>query len=136
MQRTLIAMVAFALAAGGALAQQQEQGGSLTDKARQAAHAIGEKTKEVAGKVMNKAEETARSDQAPLSGPERMQKQADADYKSAKAQCEMKQGQQKTICGKEATAAHAQAEVQVEKAKAMGAGPSTGKNTSQSSSSK
>ena len=49
-----------------------------------------------------------------------MQKQADADYKSAKAQCETKSGQQKTLCEKEAKAAHAQAEVQVEKQKAMG----------------
>ena len=54
-----------------------------------------------------------------------MQKQADADYKSAKAQCDTKQGQQKTLCEKEAALSHAQAEVAVEKAKTMGAGSST-----------
>ncbi len=61
-----------------------------------------------------------------------MQKQADADYKSAKAQCDVKQGQQKTLCEKEAKAAHAQAELQVEKQKAMGA---SGGGSQQSSSS-
>jgi hypothetical protein len=63
------------------------------------------------------------------------QKQADADYKSAKAQCGTKKGQEKTVCEKEATAKHAQAEVDVEKQKmSMGAGKSQG--GSQQSSSK
>lgn len=140
MQRTLVAIgCVLAVSAGSALAQQQQDhssGGDLTEKARQAAQALGEKTRELAGKVKNKTEDqTAQSGKTAPSGPERMQKQADADYKSAKAQCEVKEGQQRTICEKEATAAHAQAEVQVEKAKAMGAGPSTSKSSSQASSS-
>jgi preprotein translocase subunit SecG len=60
---------------------------------------------------------------------QQMQKQADADYKSAKAQCDTREGQQKTLCEKQAKADHAQAELEVEKAKAsqqqMGAGKST-----------
>lgn len=140
MQRTLVAIgCVLAVSAGSALAQQQQDhssGGDLTEKARQAAQALGEKTRELAGKVKNKTDDqTAQSGKTAPSGPERMQKQADADYKSAKAQCEVKEGQQRTICEKEATAAHAQAEVQVEKAKAMGAGPSTSKSSSQASSS-
>ena len=139
MQRTLVAIgCVLAVSAGSALAQQQQpSGGDLTERARQAAQAIGEKTKELAGKVKNKSDDqTAQSGKTAPSGPERMQKQADADYKSAKAQCEVKEGQQRTLCEKEATAAHAQAEVQVEKAKAaMGAGPSTTKSTSHSQSS-
>ncbi len=139
MQRTLVAIgCVLAVSAGSALAQQQQDhssGGDLTDKAKQAAQALGEKTKELAGKVRNKTDDhTAQSGKTAPSGPERMQKQADADYKSAKAQCEVKEGQQRTICEKEATAAHAQAEVQVEKAKAMGAGPSTARSASQTSS--
>ena len=138
MQRTLVAIgCVLAVSAGSALAQQQQSsGGDLTERAKQAAQAIGEKTKELAGKVKNKTDDqTAQSGKTAPSGPERMQKQADADYKSAKAQCEVKEGQQRTICEKEATAAHAQAEVQVEKAKAMGAGPSTAKSSSHSQSS-
>lgn len=140
MQRTLVAIgCVLAVSAGSALAQQQQDhssGGDLTERAKQAAQALGEKTKELAGKVRNKTDDqTAQSGKTAPSGPERMQKQADADYKSAKAQCEVKEGQQRTLCEKEAAAAHAQAEVQVEKAKAMGAGPSTTKSTSHSQSS-
>ena len=127
--------------------RRSSSGGSFTEKAKQAAQTIEEKTKETAEKVWDKAKsetsQTAQSGQSSGSsgsggsagGTEQMQKQADADYKSAKAQCDTKSGQQKTICEKEATAAHAQAEVQVEKAKAttMGAGPST-QNSSRSSS--
>jgi hypothetical protein len=180
MQRTLIAVgCALAVTAGSSFAQQQPQptpgstgsasnnpsGGSITDRARQAAQTIGDKTREAAEKAKDKAQETAQkakadsdqksaqSGQSSPSGqdtqamgasgsqkggandPQQMQKQADADYKSAKAQCEpMQQKSQKNLCEKQATAAHANAEVEIEKARAategskssaMGAGKST-----------
>ena len=146
MKRTLVTLsCVLSLAAGSAVAQQQQQssGESLGDKAKRAAQAVGEKTKETTGKVLDKVEQTAKPAPGAQSGqggtnsmgasgssgsapndPQQMQKQADADLKSAKAQCETKQGQQKTICEKEAVAAHAQAEVAIEKAKVMGAGSS------------
>ena len=140
MHRTLVILsTALTLAATSALAQQPSSGESLTDKAKQAAQAVGEKTRETAGKAMDKVEQAAQPSEGGQSGQSSqasssartasMQKQADADYKSAQAQCDTKEGQQKTLCEKEARAAHAQAELQVEKAKAMGAGPSQQQRT-------
>jgi len=161
MQRTLVALsCALALAGGTAFAQQQQQqssgssasgsnssGGSLTDKAKQAAQTIGEKTKETAEKAKDKVAQSTQGGQSGQSGqsgkqtqsmgasgssgssandPKQMQKQADADYKSAKAQCEpMQQKAQKTLCEKQATAAHANAEVDIEKAKVAAQGSNT-----------
>jgi len=148
MQRTLVALgCTLALAAGSAMAQQSGSGenasGSLGDRARQAAQTLGEKAKEAAEKAKTKVEETtdkskAGTDQSAQSSqgttamgssgtdPQQMQRQADADYKSAKAQCEpIQQPSQKTICEKEATAAHANAEVRIEKAKVAAQGSAT-----------
>jgi hypothetical protein len=121
---------ALALSGASALAQQQDSGTSLTDKAKQAAQSLEEKAREAAGKTKDKTQGTTAE-----SGPDQMQKQADADLKSAKAQCEpIQQKSRKTLCEKQATAAHANAEVEIQKARiaaeggstsAMGAGKST-----------
>jgi hypothetical protein len=125
-------------------------GGSLTDKAKQAAQTIGEKTKEAAEKAKDKVTQGGQSGQSGQSGqpgkqaqamgasgsggssansandPKQMQKQADADFKSAKAQCEpIQQKSQKTLCEKQAIAAHANAEVDIEKAKVAAQGGNT-----------
>jgi hypothetical protein len=146
---------------GTSPAGSNSSGTSLTDKAKQAAQTVGEKTKQAAEKVKDKTQETAQkaksnSDQTAQSGGQdtkamgasgssgssgsandplaQRQKQADADLKSAKAQCEpIQQKAQKTLCEKKATAAHANAEVQIEQARvaqsgntsAMGAGKSS-----------
>jgi hypothetical protein len=154
MQRTFVAIgCALALAAGSTLAQQQQQspsagsaannspGPSITEKAKEAAHAIGEKTKEAAEKVKEKAHETAQkakssSDdktaqssqpgQPGASRADQMQKQADDQYKSARAKCEpIQQKAQKTLCEKQATAAHANAEVDIAKANVAAEGGKT-----------
>jgi hypothetical protein len=159
MHRTFVALgCALALAGGSALAQQQNSGasssgsnnssgGSFTDKAKQAAQTIGEKTKEAAEKAKDKVAQSSQGGQSGQSGqsskqsqsmgasgssgssandPKQMQKQADADFKSAKAQCEpIQQKSQKTLCEKQATAAHANAEVDIEKAKATAQGGNT-----------
>jgi hypothetical protein len=128
-------------------------GGSLTDKAKQAAQTIGEKTKEAAEKAKDKVTQSTQGGQSGKSGqsgqsgkqaqamgasgsggssansandPKQMQKQADADFKSAKAQCEpIQQKSQKTLCEKQAIAAHANAEVDIEKAKVAAQGGNT-----------
>ncbi len=148
MQRTLVVLgCALTFIAGSALAQQQNAGGSsggandsggasLTDKARQAAQTIGEKTKEAAGKVRDMAQEAAQKakaggdqntgqrGQSPQS--ERMQKQADADFKSAKAKCDSVQAQaQRTVCEKRAAVTHANAELRIAKADAAAEGGKT-----------
>lgn len=163
MRRTLVSLGCALAFAGSALAQQPStspspsdnaSGGSLTERARQAAQDLGEKGKQAAETARDKAQETAGKakagmQQATQSGqsgqpaqgtqsmgasgsaaggkdPQQMQKQADADYKSAKAQCEpIAQQAQKTLCEKQATAAHAAAEVEVEKAKMAAQGGGT-----------
>ncbi|MBA2674691.1 hypothetical protein [Ramlibacter sp.] len=137
MKRTLVAFgCAFALL-GGTQAQQQPGGGSLADKAKQAAQTLGEKTREAAEKVKNATQNAkATADQKTTEsggdggGPEtqRMQRQADANYKSASARCRpIEQRAQKTLCEKQATAAHANAEVAIAKAnlRARGQGGNT-----------
>ena len=129
----------LSLAGGSALAQQQPQqqgsGASLTDKAKQVAQDIGEKTREAAEAVKEKVQATgdkAKTDpsseggQASAKGSERMQKQADAEFKSAKAKCDaIRQDAQKTLCEKQAAAAHANAEVRIAKANVEGQSGST-----------
>jgi hypothetical protein len=156
MQRTLVVLgCALCLAGGSALAQQQQQsdnasGASITDKAKHAAQILEEKAKHAAAVVKEKAQETAhkakevaddktaqsgQGEQGGTSATQQMQKKADADYKSAKDKCEpMQQKAQKTLCEKQAAAAHANAEVDIAKASVaaeggttnrMGAGKST-----------
>lgn len=119
MPRTLVALCcALALAGGSALAQQpSSDGASLTDKAKSAARALGEKTKEAAEKVKSAVDQQAARTGGAARDPRQMQQEADAEYKSAKARCQgMQQKLQKTLCEKEAAAAHAEAEVEVAKA--------------------
>jgi hypothetical protein len=155
MQRTPIALIcALAFAAGGAFAQQAAHKDTSTDtmaeKARHAAQTIGEKAKEAAGKVKEMAHEAAEKSKAATDNKtadagdgevsdkvRQMQKQADADLKTAKAKCDaIEPRAQKTVCEKQAEAAHANAEVRIAKANAaahagktstMGAGKSAQK---------
>lgn len=127
-------------------------GGTVTERARAAAEKIGDKTREAAGKAKDKAQDTAQkakadtdqkaaasgsssgskdtqamgaSGNAGSSKAEQLQKKADADHKTAKARCDSLQASQKTLCEKQADAAHANAEVQVEKARLSAQGGST-----------
>jgi hypothetical protein len=134
MQRTLVAFgLGLTLAIGSAFAQQQSSGPTMTEKAKDAAQAIGERAKEAMDKVKDMAQEAAEKSKADddqkaarsgksdaqLSKLERMQKQADADFKSAKAKCDAIEPRvQKTVCEKEAAAAHANAELRIAKADA------------------
>ena len=76
MRRTLVTItsLAFALAAGGALAQQQQgpggnaSGPTVTEKIKEAAHAAVEKTKEVAEEIKDKATEKSRESKAEGQG--------------------------------------------------------------------
>jgi hypothetical protein len=129
MHRTFLTLsCVLALASGSALAQQQSTGAgstgsSITEKAKEAAHALEEKTKEVVATVKEKAESTTHSGSAAT---EQMQKQADANYKSAKARCEpMLQKAEKILCEKQAAAAHANAEVDIAKANLAAEGGKT-----------
>ncbi|HEX2547984.1 MAG TPA: hypothetical protein VHL79_24075 [Ramlibacter sp.] len=160
MQRTLVGLAcALALAAGSAMAQQQPGGGiglpptdnpsgaSITERARQAAQALGEKTRKAAATAMEKAQEAAQKaksvaeDRSAPSGAgtrtmgaaaaggsmspalREKQKRADADYKSAKDKCEaIQQPAQKNLCEKQAAAAHANAEVAIAKAQVQADG--------------
>jgi hypothetical protein len=134
MQRTFVALgLGLTLAMGSAFAQQQGSGPTMTDKAKEAAQAIGEKARDAMDKVKEAAqdaadkskaddnEKAARSGQgdAPNSKIERMQKQADAELKAAKAKCDSIEPRvQKTVCEKQAAAVHANAELRIAKAHA------------------
>jgi hypothetical protein len=143
MKRTLFALgCALALAGGSAFAQQQgsgprpagdTSGPTLTEKAREAAETIGEKTKAAVEKVKDMAQESARKSKAgddqkaARSGPgdaqrsriERMQAKADADFRLARSKCEpIEPRAQKTVCEKQAAAAHASAELRIAQAEA------------------
>jgi hypothetical protein len=142
MKSTLLTLAcALALAGGSAFAQQQNSkpaadpsGPTLTEKAKDAAETIGEKTKAAVEKVKDMAEESARKSKADndqraasRSGPsdagrskiEQMQAKADADYKLAKAKCDpIEPRAQKTVCEKQAAAAHANAELRIAQAEA------------------
>ena len=141
MKRTLVTLAcALALAGGSATAQQQNSkpaadpsGPTLTEKAKDAAEIIGEKTKAAVEKVKDMAEESARKSKADgdqrsagagtsdagRSRIEQMQAKADADYKLAKSKCDpIEPRAQKTVCEKQAAAAHANAELRIAQAEA------------------
>ena len=127
MKRTLIALgCGLVLAIGTASAQQ---GPTMTEKAKEAAQNIGEKAKDAMEKVKDMAQESARKSKAdddrkaaspaPSGRIERMQKQADADFKSAMAKCDpIEPRVQRTVCEKQAAVAHANAELRIAKADA------------------
>jgi hypothetical protein len=134
MQRNLIALgLGFTLAMGSALAQQQNSGPTMTEKAKEAAQTIGEKAKEAVDKVKDMAQESAQKskkesdeksaradgDPALSAKIDKMQKQADADFKAAKAKCDsLEPRAQKTVCEKQAAVVHANAELRIAKAEA------------------
>ena len=135
MQRTLIALACgLALAAGGAFAQQTKPandppGPTLSEKAKEAAETIGEKTKAAVEKMKDLAhesaqkskagDESAKADDVRSSKIEQMQERADADLKAAKAKCDgVEPRAQKTVCEKQAAVAHANAELRIAKAHA------------------
>ena len=139
MQRTLVALgCGLTLVIGSAFAQQQhpapkaahDSGPTLSEKAKDAAHTIGEKAKEAVDKVKDMAHEAAeksKSDDGPSiaqsSKADRMQKQAEADFKVARAKCDAVEPRlQKTICEKQAAVMHANAELRIAKAEAAAAG--------------
>ena len=145
MQRTLVTLgCVLALAGGSALAQQHSQhnsnssessGGSFTEKAKEAAHAIGEKAKEATEKMKDKTASATKGGSSDSPQARQMQEKADANYKSAKAKCDSIEGRaEKNLCEKQAAAAHAADEVTIARAelkaqggsssdtKAMGAG--------------
>lgn len=162
MKITLAALGCTLVLTGAAAFAQQQQpqnsgtsgsasstGPTFTDKVKQAAQTVGEKTKETAQKIKEKAQQTAQkantSDDAgqntkstgasgSSTAATKMQREADADFKMAKAKCDSLDDKlQKSVCQKQAVAAHANAEVKIEKAKAanqgststMGAGKSS-----------
>jgi hypothetical protein len=129
MQSTHLALVcALALGAGGAFAAEE----SMTDKAKDAAQTIGEKARDAMDKVKDLAQENARKsksaadrtieasrDEERSAKGEQMQKQADADFKAAKARCiSVEPKAQRHVCEKQAVAAHANAELRIAKAEA------------------
>ena len=122
MQRTLVTLgIGLTFAIGSALAQQP----TMTEKAKDAAHTIGEKTKEAVEKVKDMAQDAAPAGAANAK-IERMQKQADADFKSAKAKCDpIEPRLKKTVCEKQAAVDHATAELRIAKANAAAQGDKT-----------
>jgi hypothetical protein len=149
MHRTLVALgCGLTFVVGSAFAQQQGQnpksanessGPTVTERAKEAAQAIGEKTKEAVGKVKDMAQDANRKsegdsrqgadDNGKTAG---MQKKADADFKSAKTKCgSIQTSAQRTVCEKQAAVAHANAELRIAKANASGqaSGQASGKTS-------
>jgi hypothetical protein len=132
---------------GGSMADRAKQAGqTITEKTKETASKAKDKVQETAQKAKADSDQKAAqgsstqsmgasgssgssgssssaSSQGGAQDPQQMQKKVDADYKSAKAQCDtIQQKSQKTLCEKKATAAKANAEVQVEEAKAAAEG--------------
>jgi hypothetical protein len=127
---------------GGSMADRARQAGqTITEKTKETASKARDKAQETAQKVKDDTDQKAAqgsstqsmgasgssgssgssssSASAGAQDPKQMQKKVEADYKSAKAQCDtIQQKSQKTLCEKKAAAARANGEVQVEEAKA------------------
>ena len=136
MERTLLVLgCGLVLAVGSAFAQQKNsEGPTMTEKAKEAVQTIGEKAKAGMDKVKDMAQETAQKAKTvdePSSKSERMQKQADADFKSAKAKCDSIEPRvRKTVCEKQAAVVHANAELRIAKAEAEAEAAGQGGKTS------
>ncbi|MEO5672991.1 MAG: hypothetical protein ABIR26_20060 [Ramlibacter sp.] len=144
MKFTLAALgCTLALTGVTVFAQQQQpqrdaaaSGPTFTEKVKEAAHDLGEKTKETARKIKEKTQQAAHEAKTSDDGRNKskstdgsgnttaatqLQRKADADLKTAKAKCGLFQDSaRKSVCLKQAAAAHANAEVKVEQAKASG----------------
>ena len=153
MKYTLTALgCALALTCASSFAQQQSQGSgssgngnnssannstpgpTLTEKMKQAAHAVSEKTKDAVDKMKVKTNDAkssddgnraAKSDRATGSktAAAQLQDKADANFKAAKAKCgDMGDKSKQAVCQKQAVADHANAEVKVEKTRQANSG--------------